>query len=110
ERCLRETSGSADYLEFGGSRFGNLIVYFIGVVWAYWKHDAIPGFSELRRQLEKLQRRQLVIFRKQLEDRTQRHILNQRRKQEELSRRDQEQRTQLRNYAQLRQNADFIFQ
>jgi len=108
--ALGETSGWADYLEFGGSILGNLIVYFIGVVWAYWKHDAIPGFAELRRQLEKLQRRQLVIFRKLLEDRTQRYILNERRKQEELSRRDQEQRTQLRNYGQLRHNADFIFQ
>jgi len=114
---LGSTNGTAvdgvswtDYLGFGGSVLGNLIVYFVGVVWAYWKHDAIPGFAELRHRLGKLQGRQLVIFRRLLEDRTQRHILNEHRKQEELSRRDQEQRTQLRNYGQLRLNADFVFQ
>jgi hypothetical protein len=108
--ALGESSGWTDYLGFGGSILGNLIVYFVGVVWAYWKHDAIPDFAEIRRRLQKLQARQLVIFRRLLEDRTQRHILNERRKQEELSRRDQEQRTQLRNYGQLRLNADFVFQ
>lgn len=108
--ALGETSALSDYFEFGGSILGNLIVYFIGVVWAYWRHDAIPGFAESRRQLEKLQAKQVAIFRKLLEDRTQRHILNERRKQEELSRRDQGQRTELRNYAQLRLNADFILQ
>lgn len=108
--ALGDNSSWTDYLEFGGSVLGNLIVYFIGVVWAYWKHDAIPGFAELRRGLEKLQARQLVMFRKLLEDRTQRFILEERKKQEELNRRDQEQRKQLRNYQQIRLNADFIFQ
>lgn len=109
-QALGETSGLTDYIEFSGSILGNLIVYFVGVVWAYWKHDAVPGFAELRRRLGKLQVRQTAMFRKLLQGRTQRHILNERRKQEELLRRDGEQRSQLRNYTQLRPNADFLLQ
>ncbi len=108
--ALGESSGWSDYWEFGGSVLGNLIVYFVGVVWAYWKHDSLPGFAELRRRVERLQSKHSTVFRKQLEDRTQRHILNERRKQEELNRREQEQRTQLRTYGDLRLNADFILQ
>ena len=50
-----EDVGVWELVLFAGTLIGNIIVYVMGIGWSYSRHDAIPGFSELRRRVELLQ-------------------------------------------------------
>lgn len=98
ETSLGQAVGVGVYLSLFGAFAANLLFYGVGVVWAYANHDRVPEFAEQRRLLDGLRRRQLKRYRKDLEPRQQQRILKSRQDAEQVVRRDDEQRQQLRNY------------
>lgn len=64
----------SDLLQFGGAMLGNLLVYLLGVLWSFMKHDAIPDFSELRYELTRTQNKLAAAFEKYLTRRNQQHF------------------------------------
>jgi hypothetical protein len=63
-----------DLLQFGGAMLGNVLVYLLGFLWSFMKHDAIPDYSELRYDLMKTQNRLAASFEKYLTRRNQQHF------------------------------------
>lgn len=70
-----EGFGSEEILLFGGAMLGNIGVWLAGMLWSFVKHDAVPNFSELQAEVEKLRAKMAQIYEKYLTSRTQRHIL-----------------------------------
>src|SRR5262249_5018801 len=66
------------------------------------KHDSVPGFSELREQLELLQARQMVLFETYLTRRNQQHIQNAHKQHERLNRAEAAQKQNLEGYSDAR--------
>lgn len=87
-----------DFLQFGGAMLGNLMVWLLGVLWSVIKHDSVPGFSELREQLERLQMRQMALFETYLTRRNQQHIQNAHKQHERLNRAETAQKQNLEGY------------
>jgi hypothetical protein len=75
-----------DYLSFAGAMLGNIIVYLLGLLWSFVKHDSVPGFTELRYDLQKLQRRLLAAYDKYLTRRNQQHFQKAQRDQDQAAR------------------------
>ena len=93
-----EAIGTEEIVRFAGTLIGNVIVYLMGVVWSYIRHDAIPGFSELRRRVEKLERRESALIEKQLASRMRRHLGKAQSAAENLQRVEQAQSVQFPDY------------
>jgi len=93
----------SDYLQFAGAMLGNIIIYLLGVLWSFTRHDSVPNFSELRGALEKLEHRKLQLFEKNLTRRNQQHIQRSQKDLERISRVDTNQKQQLEGYPQARQ-------
>jgi hypothetical protein len=89
---------TTDIIQFGGVMLGNFIVYLLGVLWSFYKHDAVPGFSELREQVERLEKRELNLFERDLTKRNQRHIQQAQKLLEQLNRVEAAQKQQLQGY------------
>jgi hypothetical protein len=90
--------GSEEVLQFSGTLFGNFIVYALGVVWSFVQHDSIPGFGEMRRDLEKLQEKENKLIEKYLGSRIRRHINAEQQSLGLLKRREQAQTSQFSEY------------
>ena len=69
-----EGLGWEELLRFGGSLIGNVIVYLMGIVWSYIRHDLHPGFSELRDRVEILEGRFSKLLSRELAQRTMQHL------------------------------------
>jgi hypothetical protein len=93
----------SDYLQFAGAMLGNIIIYLLGVLWSFTRHDSVPGFSELRAALEKLEGRKLELFEKNLTRRNQQHIQRSQKDLERVARVEANQKQQLDGYQQARQ-------
>lgn len=81
-----------DFLQFGGAMLGNILVYLLGVLWSFMKHDSVPEFSELRFELEKTQGRLIEAFNKFLTRRNQQHIQKAQKNKVQAERVDQSQK------------------
>jgi hypothetical protein len=92
-----------DILQFAGAMLGNVIVYLLGLLWSFLKHDAMPEFSELRTEVDTLEARRLRLFERFLTSRNQQHIQKAQRALEKLSQQEQLQRKQLDRYNEARQ-------
>ena len=64
----------SDMVQFVGAMLGNILVYLLGLLWSFVKHDAIPDFSELRYELSKVQQKLIAAFNKYLTRRNQQHL------------------------------------
>lgn len=64
----------ADLVQFVGAMLGNILVYLLGLLWSFVKHDSIPEFSEIRYELMKVQRKLIDAFNKYLTRRNQQHF------------------------------------
>jgi hypothetical protein len=64
----------SDLVQFVGAMLGNVLVYLLGLLWSFYKHDSIPEFSEIRYELMKVQRRLIAAFNKYLTRRNQQHF------------------------------------
>jgi hypothetical protein len=64
----------ADVVQFVGAMLGNILVYLLGPLWSFVKHDSIPDFSELRYELTKVQTKLIAAFNKYLTRRNQQHL------------------------------------
>ena len=64
----------SDLVQFVGAMLGNILVYLIGLLWSFVKHDSIPDFSELRYELTKVQGKLVAAFNKYLTRRNQQHL------------------------------------
>jgi hypothetical protein len=64
----------SDLVQFVGAMLGNVLVYLIGVLWSFFRHDSIPDFSELRYELMKVQKKLIAAFNKYLTRRNQQHL------------------------------------
>jgi hypothetical protein len=93
-----EEIGTEEVVRFAGTLIGNLIVYVMGVIWAYVRHDAIPGFSELRNRVEDLQARESELLDSQLASRNRRHMSKAQDEKEKLRRAIQAQSMQVAEY------------
>jgi hypothetical protein len=76
----------SDYLSFAGAMLGNVIVYLLGLLWSFVKHDPVPGFLELRYDLQKSQQRLMAYYDKYLTKRNQQHFQKAQRDQEQAAR------------------------
>ena len=64
----------SDLVQFVGAMLGNVLVYLLGLLWSFYKHDSIPEFSEIRYELMKVQRKLIAAFNKYLTRRNQQHF------------------------------------
>lgn len=64
----------ADLVQFVGAMLGNLLIYLLGLLWSFIRHDSVPEFSELRYDLMKVQRKLIAAFNKYLTRRNQQHF------------------------------------
>jgi hypothetical protein len=64
----------SDIVQFVGAMLGNILVYLIGLLWSFVKHDSIPDFSEVRYELMKVQQKLIAAFNKFLTRRNQQHL------------------------------------
>src|SRR5262249_36207126 len=64
----------SDLVQFVGAMLGNILVYLLGLLWSFLKHDSIPDFSELRYELTKVQQKITAAFNKHLTRRNQQHL------------------------------------
>jgi hypothetical protein len=64
----------SDLVQFVGAMLGNILVYLLGLLWSFLKHDSIPDFSELRYELSKTQQKLIAAFNKYLTRRNQQHL------------------------------------
>ena len=64
----------SDLVQFVGAMLGNVLVYLLGLLWSFVKHDSIPEFSEVRYELTKVQRKLIAAFNKYLTRRNQQHF------------------------------------
>jgi hypothetical protein len=64
----------SDLVQFVGAMLGNILVYLLGLLWSFLKHDSIPDFSELRYELSKIQQKLIAAFNKYLTRRNQQHL------------------------------------
>lgn len=64
----------SDLVQFIGAMLGNILVYLLGLLWSFVKHDSIPGFSEVRYELTKVQTKLIAAFNKYLTSRNQQHL------------------------------------
>jgi len=53
---------------------GNILVYLLGLLWSFLKHESIPDFSELRYELTEVQQKIIAAFNKYLTRRNQQHL------------------------------------
>ena len=93
----------ADFLQFGGAMLGNFIVYLLGLLWSLVKHDSMPGFSEARYELSRVQKKLLAAFDKHLTRRNQQHFQSAARQQQVTARLEESQCTQLEGYRKARE-------
>ncbi|MGB9366573.1 MAG: hypothetical protein WCE79_11235 [Xanthobacteraceae bacterium] len=93
-----EEVGTEEALRFAGTLIGNIIVYVMGIVWSYTRHDSIPGFSELRRRVERLEKQESALIEKELASRNRQHMNKAVAEKEKLRRTVQAQSAQLPNY------------
>lgn len=100
--ALGETVGIGVYLAAMGVMIANVGVFVLSIWYAYAKHDAVPGFAELRRQVEGLGRRLTRRYRRDLEGRQQQRILQAQREAEQVARREVEQARLSRHHARHR--------
>lgn len=100
--------GTEEILQFSGTLFGNFIVYALGVVWSFVRHDSVPGFSEARFDLEKLKRREDYLIEKHLARRNRQHINAAQRALALVRAREQAQALQLPQYQQGRRLFDAV--
>jgi hypothetical protein len=61
------------------------------MLWSFVKHDSVPNFSELQRDVEKLRHKMSQIYERYLTSRTQRHILAAQKETDKLFRSDKAQ-------------------
>ena len=92
-----------DFLSFFGAMLGNVIVYLLGLLWSFVKHDPIPGFTELRYELQVLQRRLLAAYDKYLTRRNQQHFQKGQRDQDQAARVEKSQKKKMDAYQQARE-------
>jgi hypothetical protein len=92
----------SDYLSFAGAMLGNIIVYLLGLLWSFVKHDPVPGFTELRYELQILQRRLLAAYDKYLTKRNQQHFQKAQRDQDQAARIEESQKNKMDSYQQAR--------
>jgi hypothetical protein len=100
----------SDYLQFIGAMLGNVIVYLLGFLWSFARHDSVPGFSELRARLDVLEARKLALFHQHLTSRNQQHIQQAQRKLESIIRVEVNQKANLNGYAKAREQFGIIKQ
>lgn len=93
-----EDIGTEEVVRFAGTLIGNLIVYVMGIIWAYVRHDSIPEFSELRNTVERLQARESSLLDRQLAGRNRRHISKAQDETEKLRRAIDAQSRQVKDY------------
>jgi hypothetical protein len=91
-----------DLVQFVGAMLGNVLVYLLGFLWSFVKHDSIPDFSEVRFDLMKVQRKLIEAFNKYLTRRNQQH-LQKAEKDRTQSQRIEDSQKKLEGYAQARQ-------
>lgn len=99
-----EEIGSDEVFKFAGTLIGNFIVYLMGVLWSYGRHDAIPKFSELRQTVERLESEESALLEKNLATAFREYIANAKDEKENLRRAEQSQASQLPNYQVARGN------
>ncbi len=91
-----------DLVQFVGAMLGNILVYLLGLLWSFLKHDSIPEFSELRYELTKVQKKLIDAFNKYLTRRNQQHMQKADKDRGQLQRVEDAQKKQ-EGYAQARQ-------
>ena len=64
----------SDLVQFVGAMLGNILVYLLGLLWSFLKHESIPDFSELRYELTEVQQKIIAAFNKYLTRRNQQHL------------------------------------
>jgi hypothetical protein len=64
----------SDLVQFVGAMLGNVLIYLLGLLWSFVRHDSVPEFSELRYDLMKVQRKLIAAFNKYLTRRNQQHF------------------------------------
>lgn len=64
----------SDLVQFVGAMLGNILIYLLGLLWSFVRHDSVPEFSELRYDLTKVQRKLIAAFNKYLTKRNQQHF------------------------------------
>lgn len=64
----------SDVVQFVGAMLGNMLVYLLGLLWSFVKHNSIPEFSEVRYELTKVQRKLIAAHNKYLTRRNQQHF------------------------------------
>jgi hypothetical protein len=93
----------SDLVQFVGAMLGNIMVYLLGLLWSFVKHDSIPEFSELRYELGKVQQKLIAAFNKYLTKRNQQH-LQKAQKDVTQAQRVEESQKKREGYAQARQS------
>jgi hypothetical protein len=64
----------ADYMAFGFSVGGNILIWSLGVVLAYIAHSHIPGFGAKQKKVKDLQHTVSAMYEKDLQHRKDRHV------------------------------------
>ncbi|WP_398470219.1 hypothetical protein [Tardiphaga sp.] len=64
----------ADYMAFGFSIGGNILIWFLGVVLAYVAHSHIPGFGLKQKIVKNLQEQVSAMYERDLQHRKAQHI------------------------------------
>jgi hypothetical protein len=93
-----EEIGSQEVLKFTGTLIGNFIVYLMGIMWSYGRHESIPKFSELRQTVENLEAQESDLIEKNLAAAFRELIAKAQDDKESLRKIDQAQASQLPNY------------
>lgn len=71
---IGEALTPSDYVAFGGSVAGNVVIWLLGIYFTYAASSHIPGFGELRSELEAIKARLQKMFTRDLQPRVDRHL------------------------------------
>jgi hypothetical protein len=65
---------AGDYAAFGFTLGGNILIWVLGISIAYSAHSHVPGFGELKNEVENLRKRLLSMYARELQPRVERHL------------------------------------
>lgn len=71
---IGEALSPSDYVAFGGSVAGNVVIWLLGIYFTYAANSHIPGFGELRSEVEAIKARLLKMYARDLQPRVDRHL------------------------------------
>ena len=71
---IGDALGFSDYVGLGGSLGGNFLIWGLGVLVAYMAHSPIPGFGDMKKDVDRLRAKLDDFYGRELQPRVQTHL------------------------------------